>query len=257
MTATKTLDQGFVSFGAKLETKSAPFNPFDGTGDPEDSARYVQQPGVDFLRPWLAIQNGPAFQWPLGLEGYTLVIDPLLGIHKFIGDNAVTIDVLHAGEEHFTMTGNFPGDTASDLIQALRDLVYQVAPDDQGKILYIPSIFTYAQRVHINHAEFSRSDGAFGNDATYSIEFVRIGTTNTKTEDIAPVADTSSKGKSARSIKTTATYNTLRRIASWKLKTADKWRVVYNLNESYFTKHNIPLAKAPDYRLPIGTVLHY
>lgn len=254
---TKVQDQGWVALGASLETLSAPYNPFDKSGDPDDPARYLARPGVDFLRPWLAVSNGFAFQWPLGLEGYNLTIDPTLGIHKFIGDNAVVVDVLHAGEEHFTMSGTFPGSSASDLIQALRDVVYQSAPDDFGKILYIPSIFTFAQRVHVNHAEFNRDAGTFGDDASYSIEFVRIGTTKEVTGNIAPVTTSAPKGKGARNVKTTSTYNTLRKVAAWKLGSALNWRSIYNLNELYFTKKHIPLSQAQGFRLPIGTTLYF
>src|SRR6267142_156717 len=99
-----TSDQGFGTIGAKLKTAAGPYNRFGSqgpTGDFNDTAHFVLSPGTDFLRPWLAIRNGPAFQWPLGLEGFQMTVDPQLGIHKYIGDNAVTVDVIHAGEEHF------------------------------------------------------------------------------------------------------------------------------------------------------------
>lgn len=253
-------DQTFRRYGAKLETTSAPYDPFAKVGDPNDSAWYVLQPGVNFMRPWIAVRNGPAFQFPLGLEGFTLAIDPTLGTHKFIGDNKVVIDVIHAGEEHFTMTGNFPGDSAPDLMQALRDVVYQVA-SDEGKILYVPEIMTHAQRVQVVHAEFGRSEDQRGRDATYSIEFVRMGLASINPDDTSqpatPQPTTRPKGRTTHSVNVDAKHNTLRKIAAWKLGSSSKWRTLYRANEAWFNKRNITIAKAPGYRLPLGAVIHY
>lgn len=254
-------DQTFRRYGATLETAKAPYDPASGTGSLTDDARYIVRPGIDFMRPWLAIRNGPAFQFPLGLEGFNLTIDPTLGIHKFIGDNKVSISVIHFGEEHFTMSGNFIGDSAPDLLRALRDLVYQGAPPE-GKILYVPEIMSYAQRVQVAQATFDRPQDARGRDLSYSIEFVRMGTLTDKTsgskgKQTTPNPTAPKRGKSQHSVNTDAIHNTLRKIAAWKLGGADKWRTVYNANESYFVKRNIPISKAPDYRLPPGTTIHY
>jgi hypothetical protein len=255
---TKTLDQTFKSLNSKLETTKAPYDPFSQTGDPKDTAAYLVQPGVHFIRPWLAIRGGPAFQWPLGLEGYTLAIDPLLGIHKFIGDNAVVVDVLHAGEEHFTMSGMFPGNSSPALIRALRDLVYQGSPAE-GKILFVPEIMSYAQRVQVVHFESSRVDTDRGRDSTYSIEFVRLGLLNAISSMTLPVipqppppSTVGKRSKSTRSVTVDAQHNTIRKIAKWKLGDTTKWRTIFNANEKYFTHNKIPLTKAPDHRLPTG-----
>jgi hypothetical protein len=256
----KTIDQTFKSLNAKLETTAAPYNPFVKSGNPNDPAAYLVQPGVNFVRPWLAIRNGPAFQWPLGLEGYSLTVDPLLALHKFIGDNAVTVDVLHAGEENFTMSGNFPGNSAPALIRALRDLVYQGAPAE-GKILYVPEIMSHAQRVQVVHFESTRQDTDRGRDAAYSIQFVRLGTLNAISSMAMPVIPLPQKttGKqtvSTRSVTVDAQHNTARKIAKWKLGDTTRWRTIYDANESWYTGHSVPLTKVPDYRLPTGLKVH-
>jgi hypothetical protein len=258
---TSAMDQTFRTLNAKLETTAAPYDPISGVGDPQDTAVYLVRPGVNFIRPWLAIRNGPAFQWPLGMEGFTLTIDPTLGIHKFVGDNAVTVDVIHRGEEHITLSGNFPGSSAPALIRALRDLVYQGAPDE-GKILFLPEVMRFAQRVQVVHAEFSRTEENRGRDASYSIEFVRLGQLNSLTKSIVPVISspqvvTGKTAKSTRSVSADAKHNTLRKIALWKLNDARKWRTVYDANQKFFVSHSIPLAKAPDYRLPAGLKVYF
>lgn len=258
-TTRRALDQGFKSYGATLETTEAPFDPVGGTGDPNDSAVYLARPGIDFLRPWLAVRNGPAFQWPLGMEGFSLVIDPTLGTHKFIGDNAVTLDVLHAGEEHLTLSGSFPGASAPALLQALRDVVYRNAREE-GKILYVPEIMSHAQRVQVNHAEFSRAETDRGRDLTYSVEFIRIGIVGSKITSAIPISPTpasANKGTASRSVSVDGIHNTLRKIAQWQTGDAAKWRTFYVANETYFAKKKIPLAKVPDKKLPIGLVIFY
>lgn len=254
------LDQGFKRVKAQLRTTSSPFDPWTGRGDKFDPAQYIVKPGVNFMRPWLAIRGGDAFQWPVGLEGYSLAIDPSLGIHRFIGDNAVVVDVMHAGEEHFTMSGNFPGDSAPDLIKALRTVVYAKSTNE-GKILWLPEILTYAQRVHVNHAEFSRDEDGRGRDARYTIEFVVVGHTSLsfdpEPEPTASPPFERNLGRAPRHFKVNAKYNTLRKIATRLYKDAKKWNVLYSANEGYFLLHRIPRSKAPTYKLPAGLSLIY
>jgi hypothetical protein len=249
---TRGADQGFESIGAKLETTKAPYDPFSETGNPNDPAWYTIQPGRNFMRPWLAIRNGAAFQWPLGLEGFTLTLDPTLGIHKYIGGNTVSVSVIHAGEEHFSMSGNFPGNSAPSLVAALRDVVYKGSPGE-GKLLWLPEIVTYVQRVQVIHFEAARDQESRGRDMTYTIEFARMGVAALKFSP-RPIAPTP---QPTRTVKVDAKHNTLRKIAAWKLGRSDKWRTVYNANTKWFTSHHVPLAKIPDYRLPLGTTIHY
>lgn len=260
MAKASVLDNGFRAFNAKLFTTAGPYQPYSKTGKDNDPARYVARPGIDFLRPWLAIRNGIAFQWPLGLQGWGLTTDPTLGIHKYIGDNAVEIDVIHAGEEHITMTGQFLGDTAPALVQALREVVRRIVPRE-GKILYIPEILTHAQRVQVVRSEFSGDEDVRGRDCRYSIEFAIMGLAGKVpgpqyTADELPTTAIK-KGVSPRTVSADSKHNTLRKIAAWKLGNSAKWRTIYELNELWFVAHSISSAKAVDYRIPLGTSIYY
>jgi hypothetical protein len=255
-----------------------PFNPFTpaerfqgesparaakaAQGDPDDTAYYVAIPGANFLRPWLAVPNGPAFIWPLGLEGFSLSIDPKLGIHSFIGDNAVKVDVMHKGEERFSMSGNLIGESSVDAFRRLRDVVYADTPEG-GKLLYIPHLMSHVQRMVIANARFDRGEDERGKDLTYSIEFVRIGIAN-KADDpklvdliTQPSPTKTGNTTTAKLFKTTSKYNTLRKIALLKYKSAANWRSLYNLNEKTFRKLGVPAMKAPDYKLKLGTAIYY
>ena len=259
MTHHRTLDQGFKAFGARLATTAGPFDPSTGHGLDTDSARYSARPGIDFFRPWLAIRNGLAYQWPLGVEGFELTTDPVLGVHRFIGDNAVSVDVLHTGEERIVLTGNFPGDTSPAQIQMLREVVRRKAP--AGKILFIPEIMTHAQNVQVGPSKFSRPEDGYGRDFRYSIEFLiqglagKTGAPQFQPDEI--VTNAAAKGKAPRTLKVDSKRNTLRKIAAWKLGSGAKWRQVFNLNELWFVSRSVPLAKAPDYRIPVGTVIYF
>jgi hypothetical protein len=260
------------SFPFKLShaNTKAPWNPFlpannPLAGDPHDPAIYVMNPGVNFYRPWLASSdkfNGTAFIWPLGIEGFDLTIDPQIGVHRLIGDNAVEVDVTHKGEERFVMSGNLPGFTGPDNMRALRQVVYMTTPKG-GKVLYVPHILPYAQRVVVARARFSHAEDMRGQDMTYEIEFVRTGLIDAGQSDNEPQItepippDTAAHKASARSVKVDDKHNSLRKIAKWKLGNASKWNVLYKKNEAWFLKRKIITAKIPDYRLPNGTVIYF
>jgi hypothetical protein len=240
-----------------------PKNPMHG--DPKDTAQYIMNPGVNFYRPWLASNdrfNGAAFIWPLGIEGFSLSIEPQIGIHRLIGDNAVEVDITHKGEERFVMSGNFPGFTGPDNLRALRQVVYMTTPKT-GKVLYVPHILPYAQRVVVARASFNHAEDMRGQDLTYEIEFVRTGLIDTGKSDREPVItepkppDTRPHKASPRFVRVDAKHNTLRKIAKWKLGSTSKWHTLYKKNEKWFHQNHIITAKIPDKRLPGGKIIYY
>lgn len=241
-----------------------PYNPWTKEGDPDDSAYYIAKPGENFARPWLRIPGGRAFVWPLGVEGFSHTIDPKLGIHSYIGDNAVKVDVMHMGEERIHLSGTFPGATSIDAFQALRALVRAPTPK-MGKILYVPHLFdTVTSLVVVASAHFDRGQDDRGTDLTYDIEFVYIGVGPEQSDPLivdsqeqpqGGKADT--KGSAARTFTVNGTYNSLRKIAALKLKSPDKWRTIYNKNKALFLKLGVPMGKVPTYRLKIGTKVKY
>lgn len=262
-------------FNTRQAFVDGPFNPFadeknhEVRGDPDDSVVYLSEPGVNFYRPWISVPNGRAFVWPLGVEGFSLSIDPSLGVHKYVGDNAVKVDVIHKGEERLTLNGSFPGKSSIGAFRALRDIVYADTPE-RGKVLYVPHLFTYTQRVVIGATRFDRGDTDRGTDLTYSIECIRLGP-GTKTHedaliDVEPIPGQTDKtsganggsGKGAHRVFTVnGTYDTLRKIAAHKLGKANKWRTLYNKNSRYFIMHSVPAHLAPDHHIALGTKIYY
>lgn len=262
-------------FNTKSAFTDGPFNPFadeknhEVRGNPNDSVAYISEPGVNFFRPWLSVPGGAAFVWPLGVEGFSHSLDPQLGIHKYIGDNAVKVDVIHNGEERLTLSGSFPGMSSIGAFRALRDIVLADTPA-RGKVLYVPHLFTYTQRVAVGTTHFDHAETDRGTDLTYSIEFVRLGAAARVHEDdlvdvepqpTVPPATAGAKGGSGagahRPFRVNGTYNTLRKIAAHKLGKADKWRALYDKNSRWFIMHNVPAFRAPNHRLPLGTTIYY
>ena len=238
-----------------------PFDPFSREGDNEDATYYILKPGENFLRPWISVPGGIAFVFPLGLEAFSLSIDPTLGIHRFVGDNKVVVDVVHKGEERFSMTGSFPGKSSVSAFRALRQVVYADTPAN-GKIVYIPYLMPHAQRMVVASARFDRSNDERGMDLSYDIEFVRVGTDESFNYDTLrptePITQPSpGTGTTTKKFRANSKYNSLRKIAALKYKNASKWQRLYTLNAKWFKKRNIPAHKAPDYRLPLGTVIYY
>src|SRR5215510_358905 len=61
-------------------------------------------------RPYL--QSGDkVFAWPVGVEGLRRSGTASLGIHRYLGENSVDVQVLHKDEARIEMTGTFPGIT--------------------------------------------------------------------------------------------------------------------------------------------------
>jgi hypothetical protein len=237
-----------------------PYDPFDTEGDKNDATYYVLKPGENFLQPWISIPGGLAFIFPLGIEGFSVSIESTLGIHRFIGDNKVAVDVVHRGEERLSMSGNFPGESSVSAFRALRDIVYAETPRG-GKIVGLPNVLPYAQRMVVASARFDRPQDARGKDLSYDIEFVRLGyvksiETEFAIEKATPQPSTGT-ATSAKKFNVNSKYNTLRKIAQYKLGSATKWQRLYTLNAKVFRKLNVPAMKAPDYRLPLGTVIYY
>ena len=89
---------------------------YTNIGNADDTAHYILKPDLQFYRPWLASPgvgaSGIAFVWPLGIEGFTLASTAELGIHKYIGDNDIDIEIVYPDEYHITLNGIFPGKTA-------------------------------------------------------------------------------------------------------------------------------------------------
>lgn len=227
-----------------------------------DTARYVLDPDDDFARPYLAIPGGRAFIWPLGTQGFDIAEDAALGRHKYLGEIELDVDVTHKAETTITLSGVFPGWTSVENMNALRQIFYADTPA-KGKILHLPGIMPNLQYVvgeNIRHSH-AREDRTM--DIEYTLSLVKVGT-GKKSPNVGPTQPDEgrmggARGRGTRTFKSNAKFNTLRKISNKVFGTEKMWVDLYAIkgNAKWFDKRNIAGHKVPDYRLPLGTVIHY
>lgn len=228
-----------------------------------DTARFLLVPDRDFARPYIAVPGGgPTFVWPLGIEGFEVQDAAELGIHKYIGDVELDVEVTHRNQTNIVMTGIFPGHTSVKNMQALRT-VFQAEQPPGGKILHLPGVLSQAQFVACQTLTSAHGEDERTQDISYSLTVVRVGT-GPSTQDSAPIVTASTgtpvaRAAGSRSYHTTATINTLRKVAQVVYGDATRWTLLYSntQNASMINKKKIPTHKIPDYRMPIGTTIYY
>lgn len=228
----------------------------------EDTARYIIDPDDDFARPYLAIPGGRAFVWPLGTQGFEIAEQAELGRHKYLGEIELDVDVTHKAETTITLAGIFPGWTSVENMNALRQIFYADTPA-RGKILHLPGIMPNLQYVTGESLRHSHDRQDTTMNIEYSLTLVKVGT-GKKAPNVGPTQPDEgrtggARGRGTRIFKTNSTYNTLRKVARKVFGTEKMWVDLYSIkgNAVWFDKRNISAHKVPDYRLPLGTVIHY
>lgn len=216
-----------------------------------DTARYLLDPDDDFPRPYLLVPGWRAFIWPLGVEGFEIQDQATLGRHKYLGEIELDVDVTHKGETGITLSGIFPGHTSVANMQALRQ-VFSVDTPERGKVLHLPGILPNLQYVVGETFTYTHAEDERSQDIAYSCSFVKVGT-GPKAKAAAPAGNTA---RTTKKFVSNSRYNTLRKIAT-RLKMS--WTNLYAVkaNAAWFDKRNISSHRAPDYRLPNGTVIYY
>jgi hypothetical protein len=176
-------------------------------------------------------------------------------MHRYLGDIKLDVDVMHKDEFRIVLTGVFPGESSADNMNALRE-VYDLDTPDNGKILWLPGILPKLQYVVGESFDFSHGADDRFSDIDYTLTVVRVGT-GPKVTVTDPVPSKSGTSRKARYFASTATVNTLRKIAAKLYRNSSRWGQLYDKNASWFTKRKISLHAVPDYRLPNGTKIYY
>lgn len=227
-----------------------------------DPAKYIIQLRR-FERPKFFISGGDSFEWPLGTEGVRVAGAATLAEHKYIGDNASVVQVIHLDSRRIEMNGLFPGKTADENVRALLDIISLGYPP-KGKWLILPGIFPLKQQVKVETYDFSRVAEDSTGSWSYSVTFIRegIGAKIRRPKVTSPPENPSMKpknpkGKASRVFVAKDGARTLRAIAQLKYKDSSKWRKLYDMNRIALDKLGIPLHKLPTSLLPLGTKIRY
>jgi hypothetical protein len=231
-------------------------------GRTTDTAKYVVDPSR-FERPRLSIVNGDEFEWPVGTEGVRIHGSASLAMHKYLGDNAVVVQVTHRDERHLEMSGEFPGITGAKNMRDLLEIIQADTPDD-GKILTLPGVFPKQQFVVIEDYDFSHDKDDRLDSWNYTVNFVKsgVGKKIVRGKVVAsPVNPITSKkgnrGTSGRVFTTRAGASTLRQVAQNVYSNSNRWRDIYDLNTAKLDALGIPTYLLPTKPLPLGMKLGY
>lgn len=215
-------------------------------------------PDEDFSRPYLAIPRGHAFVWPLGVEGFEIVTNSQLGLHKYLGEIELDVSVVHRAEKRITLSGVLPGWTSNENMQSLQNIYEQDTPEN-GKILYLPGIFGRLQYVVGESANFSHAAENRTQDIEYTLTFIKVGLGKkiTQRPNRPPPGKGKGKGKAQRYFTVNNRNYTLRMIARKLWRNANRWTELYQKNARWFDTRKIPTHQIPDYRLPNGLKIRY
>lgn len=228
-----------------------------------DPAKYLIRPSR-FDHPRLSIVGGAEFVWPLGIEGATISGQARLAEHFYIGDNSAVLQVMHRDDRRIELTGQFPGDTGSDFMRDLLEIVAAETPDN-GKILTLPGVFPKQQLVVIENYNFTHAEDDPTKSWDYTITFRRQGVGKKIAAPIvtprAVVPGTNKaavkKGKPSRVFTVHSGGNTLRAAAQIVFSNPNRWREIYNKNAKALKKLGVPLVQISTHRLPNGMKLYY
>jgi hypothetical protein len=229
-----------------------------------DPSRYTVLLGT-FHRPTLSVPGGPEFEWPLGTEGFSRSGSAALGIHRYIGDNAAVVDVMHNEEGRIEMSGLFPGKTGNENMMALEDVLVRNTPKT-GKLLSLPGVLKDIQHVAAESWSFNHEEGDWTDSIAYTVSFVIVGTGSiVKVPKVTlpnPNPTTKvSRGKPTHIFKVRDGTRTLRAVAKLKYGKPTLWTKIYGLNKpiltSFLKKNNLSLHQLPTRLLPIGMALRF
>lgn len=235
-----------------------------GTG--QDPARRLI-PDSQLFYPRPSIQSGnKKFTWPVGVEGFRSSGAAQLAIHRYLGENAVEVNVTHLDEHRLELTGTFPGRTSRANMVALRDIIMNKAPE-RGKILTLPGVFEEVKYVAIENYDFTHDRDDRSHSIDYTISFVVMGTgKKIKPRKGVPPAPQptvkgANRGQPARYFVARDGGRTFRQVAKLKYGDDDQWRKLVQLNQQLISKATskgtITSAQVPNYRWPIGTKIRY
>lgn len=234
-------------------------------GNEDDSARYILRPDAEFYRPWIANPpNGSAFVWPVGIEGFSYSSQATTGIHHYIGDNDVDIDVVYPDELHITMSGHFPGKTSVAFMHALRKVILDPS-GESGKILSLPGVENQILYVTVVNHNFTHDQSDNTSSIAYTIEMIKVGAGKTISLPnlLTPVPNPSAKskprGKSSKQTTVKQGKRNVKQIAK-KVYGSASAASVYALiqaNADQLEKDGIPAYTVPFTPLGGGRTLKY
>lgn len=230
----------------------------------QDSARLlVHNSELFHRRPYLQAGDD-VFLWPVGTEGFRISGNSTLGLHHYIGDDDVDVQVLHRSERRIEISGTFPGRQSAQNKEALEKILRKPV-SDPGKILFLPGILERVQYVEMENYEFTHEEDDRTHSISYTVTFIRMGT-GRRTADPKgkpappnPSRKRKPRGKAHKYVIAKVGLQTFRQVARKVWGDADKWPELINTNMAYHGSEILYLLpyQLPTYRWPLGTKIYY
>jgi len=237
----------------------------------QDPAKYLVDPGsvgtpggLRHPRPYL-VNGKMIFIFPVGPEGFHRSGQAQLGLHHYIGDNAVDGVTVHYEEARIELSGTFPGITSQDnMVECIN--ILRTPPQDPGLILRAPGVFDNEAYCLPESWDFSHDSDDRTHSIDYTITLVRLGE-GKKLKDPHGAAATpnptvrrgKSRGKSSRIFTVKDNARTFRAISNIVYGTPAKWQKILQLNGNTVGSwwNSIPTYQLPTFRWPVGTKFRY
>jgi hypothetical protein len=244
-------------FQAPLADRTQIWRP--GTGQ-DPARRLIPNHNLFHRRPSLW-SGKKVYIWPIGVEGFNRSGQAALGIHRYIGDEFVDVDVVHRDEARIGMAGLFAGNTSVINMRKLIDIINDPTPEP-GKILVMPGIFEQVQYVNVENFDFRHDPDDQTHSISYEITFVRtgVGRRAKDPKGSPPVPNPSvrrkKRGKAKRKIRVQAGRQTMKQMAHALWGNQNLWPRLLDLNADEISARigvSVPQHQLPNYRFPIGT----
>lgn len=249
-----------------------------------DPARYLVNPGkvtgvnkhtpgqLRHARPYL-VSGNVIFVFPVGVEGFTRSGSAQLGLHRYLGENAVRGNITHREEARIELRGTFPGNTSQiNMVNCIN--VLRSEPPSPGLRLYAPGVFETEQYVLPESWRFTHDPEDRTHSIDYEIALVRTGEGITINDPLGvppspnPGVKTDPRGQPTRVFTVADGARTLRAIAAIVYKDPAGWQRLVTLNQGDLallqrsialqnSLKGLPTHQLPTYRFPIGTKFRY
>jgi len=233
-------------------------------GRTTDPAKLLIAPSR-YVRPYLK-SGALKFEWPLGVEGLRVAGQASVAEHRYLGDNALVVDVTHLDARRIEMRGLFPGMTGAENVRDLLEVIIDENPPD-GKELWLPGIFPKTQFGVVESYEFTHEETDATDSWMYVMTFIRTGVGKKKASPArrpSPTNPTTTrkpkkkpKGQPAKKHTVKSAQGSVKSVAKQMYGDADRWLQVYENNREVFQGMGIPMHETPTAILPPGTSLKF
>lgn len=242
-------------------------------GSGQDPAAYLVDPGsvrsagkhragnLGHARPYI-VNGAKLFVFPVGTEGFRRSGQAQLGLHRYIGENAVDGRTMHYEEGRIELRGTFPGLTSQQCMVDSIHVLTSVAPPN-GMVLYVPGVFDREQFVLPESWDFNHDPDDRSHSIDFTITFVKKETGKLVKDPRGtppppqPVKKSIPRGSANRTFTIKDGARTFQSVATIVYNNSGLWAKLADMNQTLIRRAGLGQHQVPNHRWPIGTKIHY